>query len=555
MLTFLKDLKIQNKFIIIGSTLLLFLAISIVGMLEIAKTTYLQKREREHAVFTEVLSLRSKEYIDLLKIGSTASKNKAADLVNQRSSNYQKMGILQLLDEIKERPADVLNKDVNAIEKVIFRMFGFGELFTICEKDVEQCDQLKELIGRFEDGNVNMERYKEELINGIKFIQDGSIRFSPLLYSASTFVKKTMLTANILFGIITLVLLFIISKIIVAPILEITNAARDIAEGNLSRVVNFTSKDELGELSASFNTMAEKTAQLIRNIVSSADELNNSSSDLSNISGQMSSEINDMSGRSTTVAAAAEEMSSNMNSVAAAIEEASTNVNLVATSADEMASTIDEIAVNTEKARDITNKAVTEANAASVQIAELGREAKEIGQVTETITEISEQTNLLALNATIEAARAGEAGKGFAVVANEIKDLAKQTANATLEIKNKIKGIQTSTAGTVSGIEQITGIVTDVNAIVATIASAVEEQSAATKEIAENVSQASQGIQEVTENTAQSSTVSGEIASDISDVNQSASAMSSSSSQVTLSAEELSGLSDKLKELVGQFKV
>ena len=56
------------------------------------------------------------------------------------------------------------------------------------------------------------------------------------------------------------------------------------------------------------------------------------------------------------------------------------------------------------------------------------------------------QTNILALNAAVEAARAGEHGKGFAVVANEVKDLAKQTADATLEIKQKIEGVQNSTA-------------------------------------------------------------------------------------------------------------
>ena len=86
---------------------------------------------------------------------------------------------------------------------------------------------------------------------------------------------------------------------------------------------------------------------------------------------------------------------------------------------------------------------------------QLGAAAQEIGKVTETITEISSQTNLLALNATIEAARAGSAGKGFAVVANEIKELAQQTAAATEDIKGRIAGVQSSTAGGIAEIDKV----------------------------------------------------------------------------------------------------
>jgi len=192
------------------------------------------------------------------------------------------------------------------------------------------------------------------------------------------------------------------------------------------------------------------------------------------------------------------------------------NMDMVATSAEEMTTTINEIARNSESARTITHEAVSKARGASVKVDDLGRAAQEISKVTETITKISEQTNLLALNATIEAARAGESGKGFAVVANEIKDLARQTAGASLEIKEKVHGIQHSTSVTVLEIEQILNIISDIDEIVSSIANAVEEQSATTREIADNVAQASVGIQEVSKNVNQSSDVSTDISKEIS---------------------------------------
>ena len=313
--------------------------------------------------------------------------------------------------------------------------------------------------------------------------------------------------------------------------------------------------DEIGELARGLNGFVSNLQKMIKETQDNADHLTASSETLTSISSQMSAGAEQTSGKSNTVAASAEEMSSNMSSVATAVEQASANTNMIASSAEQMAATINEIAQNSEKARSITGGAVSQAKNSAERVGELGSAAQEISKVTETITEISEQTNLLALNATIEAARAGEAGKGFAVVANEIKELARQTADATGEIKKRIEGIQNSISGTITDIEQVPQVINDVNQIVSTIATAVEEQSVTTKEIAENVAQTSTGIGEVTENVTQSTTVAGEIAKDISEVNQAAGEMANSSAQVNMSAEELSRLSEQLKVMIGRFRV
>lgn len=375
--------------------------------------------------------------------------------------------------------------------------------------------------------------------------------------AAAHSIRNSNILVALVAGLLTAVVVFFAARSIVRPINAAVAGLKDIAqgEGDLTMRLEATTRDEVGELAKWFNVFIEKLQGIIQDIAGGVDTLSSSSTELSAISEQMTQGIQTVSDKSNTVSAAAEEMSANMNNVAAAMEQSATNTNMVATASEEMSSTIGEIAQNAEKARSISDEAAHKASSASTNMDQLGEAANAIGKVIETITDISEQVNLLALNATIEAARAGEAGKGFAVVANEIKELAKQTAAATQDIKDKIGAIQGTTSMTVGQISEITQVITDVNDVVANIATAVEQQSAATKEIATNVAQASQGIQEVNENVNQSSSVSGEISQDIAGVSVSMNEMSTSSSQVNLSAQELSKLSENLKGLVDQFKV
>ena len=346
-----------------------------------------------------------------------------------------------------------------------------------------------------------------------------------------------------------------ITRAIVKPVHSAMGMIKAVEQGDLQQQITVNSSDEIGQMGLALNKMSANLRNLIGDISHGVDTLNNTSSELSDLSIEMSANSEETNGRSQTVSAAAEEMSVNMDSVATASEETSVNVDMVAAAAEEMSTTIKEIASNTEKTSSITDTAVAKSKKASEQIHELGSAAQEVGKVTESITEISEQTNLLALNATIEAARAGEAGKGFAVVANEIKDLAKQTAEATNEIKGKISKIQDATRNAVADITEITGVIGDVNEMVSVVSVTVEEQAGATQEIASNVGQASISIQEVNENVAQASSVTGEVAADIAEVGHAAQELSTSSSQVSTNAGKLEQLSKKLAEAVEQFKV
>lgn len=365
-------------------------------------------------------------------------------------------------------------------------------------------------------------------------------------------------------GIAVLVVALLIAAIIIAlrlsaikPLKVLTAMVTDLVEGegDLTKRLDVKSRDELGVLADVFNRFIERMQKLVGEIAGNAKILNSSSSDMSAVATSVSAGAVRMSEQSREVAEAASQLSSQMNSVAAASEEAAANVNMVAAATEEMTSTVNEIARNSEQARVVTGEAVLKAKIASGQVDELGGAAKEISKVTEVITEISEQTNLLALNATIEAARAGEAGKGFAVVANEIKELARQTAAATQDINTRIQGMQKSTDTTVNEIEEITQVIHTVNDIVATIATAVEEQAATTKEISGSVTQAAQGIAEVNGQVADNSAVAGEIASSIVEVDTVAGDMSDSSAKVNGSAGELLELSRQLNDMVGKFRI
>lgn len=253
----------------------------------------------------------------------------------------------------------------------------------------------------------------------------------------------------------------------------------------------------------------------------------------------VSTSANGMEHAASGMSETAADTSQQSEAVANAAQQASSNAQMVASAAEELSSSVREITGQTNQSSAAARDAVTRTDNASKDVAQLVEAAEKIGEVVKLINEIAEQTNLLALNATIEAARAGDAGRGFAVVASEVKSLANQTAKATQEISDQVSGMQNATNLAVNAMDEIKGIIGDIEATSVSIASAVEEQDASTQEIARNVSEVSTGTEEVTSN--------------IHTVNQGATTTGQAAAEVLTAAQTLTQQSDDLRGQVVDF--
>jgi methyl-accepting chemotaxis protein len=319
----------------------------------------------------------------------------------------------------------------------------------------------------------------------------------------------------------------VLRQAVIKPIARVNALLHSVAEGDLTRRMEVTSQDEVGQMADALNTTVGKISEVIGAIKSESVNLANASEEFSSVSQQIS--------------ANSEETSAQASAVSTATEEVNRSLQTVATATEEMSASISEIAKNATESAKIAAEALQVASQTNVIVTQLGDSSAKIGQVLKVITSIAQKTDLLALNATVEAARAGEVGAGFAVVANEVKELAKQTAAATEDISRKIAAIQSDADGSVSAIARIGAIIGQVNSIASTIAAAVEEQSATTSEMSRNLTQAAKGAGQVTDN--------------INGVAEAAQNTSRGASDSQKAAAQLAKMSTDLRTLVDQFKI
>ena len=225
----------------------------------------------------------------------------------------------------------------------------------------------------------------------------------------------------------------------------------DVGKGDLTKRGEVTA-DMFGNLADGFNLMIVRFGQLLKQVREAAERVNKSAGTLRDSAGQMAGTAKHQADESSKTLSAVEQLSSSMRQVSETAGASSESAKQVLQATERGRVAVQETVQDMQSIR----KAVQRM---SKQVKGLGDRSLEISQIVSTIRDIANQTNLLALNAAIEAAGAGEAGARFAVVADQVRKLAESSTQATREIADLVKVIQTETQDAVVAMEQETQVV------------------------------------------------------------------------------------------------
>ncbi|TQR23380.1 methyl-accepting chemotaxis protein [Bacillus safensis] len=377
----------------------------------------------------------------------------------------------------------------------------------------------------------------------------------------------TVASAIVLIG--GLLFSFIMGRRIAKPARSLMESANRIADGDLTGMVEVESKDEIGQLAASFQKMQGRIKELISKISHSSSEVSKMSSQLRTVTNESSQSAQQVSEAMTNMSEGINDSVANITDCTTSVAEIDTQIEGVTKEVDEMKSVSSDVQEQSESGQKLVTHVLDHLNMLhdkmtnSKQAAEeLQSHSTEIESVISIITDISAQTNLLALNASIEAARVGEEGKGFAVVADEVRKLAEQSADAAKTVSDLVIGTQENSQRVLESVEESSKAVEEgreqmegTSQNFALIYDGVSQFSRRTNNLLASIKQVEQAYQTISTSIEQISVVSEEHAASSQEVAAATEQQSAGMQQISSAIEQLSDMSDDLAQMVSTFKI
>jgi methyl-accepting chemotaxis protein len=329
-----------------------------------------------------------------------------------------------------------------------------------------------------------------------------------------------MLLAGLIIAILMLSVVsaaaFLVARSISNPLKKMVFILNDIGGGDLTKRLESRGKDEIGDMTRSFNNTLDNIRKLILMIREKARSLSQTGMELSsNMSvtaaaineitaniqsmrlqvGNQSAGVNEAGGAMDKISAHIRDLNTQIDKQAESVAQSSSAIEEMLTNIQSVTNTLIKNADNVRSLADASGVGRTGLEGVAADIQEIARQSEGLLEINAVMENIASQTNLLSMNAAIEAAHAGEAGKGFAVVADEIRKLAESSGNQSKtisgvlkKIKDSIDKITRSTGEVLNKFEAIDAGVRIVSEQEEIIRNAMEEQGQGSKQILEAVS-------------------------------------------------------------------